>query len=71
MVCLLMPRSAHVIRLPLAIAPMAEKFCIAPLRRCTLELDAVTGIFYSESSLLKSFSLEAIKAIRSRGLSKT
>ena len=71
MACLLLQKGFHLIHLPLALTPMVEKFGIVPLRQHVSEVDVVTGIFYGESALLKSSSIEIIKRLRRVGLSET
>ena len=62
--CLLLQKGAHVMRLPFSLAPLVEKFGIEPIQHKPSETEFVSGIFYSESAILKNASLEMISAIR-------
>ena len=62
--CLLMQKGSHVMRLPLSLAPLLEKFEIKPIKHKPSETEFVSGLFYRESALLRTTSLEMIKQIR-------
>ena len=66
--CLLMQKGSHVMRLPVLMAPLLAKFGIEPIQHKPSEAEFVSGIFYSESALLKSTSLDMINEIRSLDL---
>ena len=68
--CLLLQKGSHLMRLPLPLAPLVGKFGIEPIRHKPSEAEFVSGIFYSESALFKSPSLDMIKEIRNLGLTK-
>ena len=68
--CLLLQKAAHVMRLPLPLTPIVEKFGIEPIQHKSSEIEFVCGIFYSESALLKTTSLDMIKEIRNLGLTE-
>jgi len=50
-------------RLPLPLAPLVKTFGIEPIQHKPSETEFVSGIFYSESALLKTSSLNMIKEI--------
>ena len=66
--CLLLQKGSHVMRLPLPLAPLLKQFGIELIQHKPSEVEFVSGIFYSESALLKSNSLDVIKEIRNMGL---
>lgn len=68
--CLLLQKGSHVMRLPLPLAPLVKKFGIEPLKHKPSETEFISGIFYSESAVLKSASLEMIEEIRGLSLEK-
>ncbi len=65
--CLLLQKGFHVMRLPISLAQIVKKFDIGPIDHKASELEFVSGLFYRESALLKSTSLDLIKEIRKLG----
>lgn len=65
--CLLLQKGSHVMRLPLSLAPLLEKYAIEPIRHKPSETEHMSGVFYRESAILKTASLEMIKEIRNLG----
>jgi DNA-binding transcriptional LysR family regulator len=63
--CLLMQKGNHVMRLPLALAPILKQFGIEPIKHKASEHEFVSGLFYRKSALLRTTSREMIKEIRS------
>ena len=62
--CLLLQKGSHVMRLPLPLPPLVEKYGIEPIQHKPSETEFMSGIFYSESALLKTSSLSMIREIR-------
>lgn len=62
--CLVLQKGNHVMRLPVALAPIMEKFDIGSIQHKPSETEFVSGLFYRESGLIRSTSLQMIKEIR-------
>ena len=65
--CLLMQKGDYLMRLPLSLTPVLEKFEIEPIQQKALESEFVSGLYYRKSALLRTTSREMIQEIRRVG----